>query len=424
MEKDSDLKSRILFTIGVLILYRIGTFIPLPGIRAEVISKFFSSDFANIFGMVNVFSGGALERMSIFALNIMPYITASIIIQLASVVYGGLEELKKEGEYGKEKMEQYTKYLTLVLALFQAMGIYYAFSRGEQSAFVGNTTVFMLTTVGSLVAGTMLLMWLGDKINENGVGNGISLLICIGIISGLPSAFTQVLDLSRSGGYSGMFVLGFLAVFCVFMALITFCERLTRKVKIQYPGNRGMMVGKHMPDSSFLPIKINISGVIPPIFANSLLMFPMVFVQLFAPTKAGLISTIFMRGSIWYYLIYAVLIVFFCFFYTALVFNTNELAENLKRNNSFILGIRPGKSTEEYLDKVVSYLTAIGSLYLLIVCIVPEVMIAKFALPLHISGTGMMIVVSVIMETTNQIQSYMLSGQYGSLTKRRRIKVR
>lgn len=425
MEKASDLKSRILFTLGVLVLYRIGTFIPIPGVRADVLGRFFSGDVANnIFGMINVFSGGALERMSIFALNIMPNVTASIIIQLAAVVYGGLEELKHEGEYGQAKINQYTKYLTLILAFFQAIGIYYAFSHGNENAFISDSRLFMFTTVSSLVAGTMLLMWLGDKINENGIGNGISMLIFIGIISGLPSTFIQILDLARNGSYSGMFVVIFLALFFGFIGIITFCERLTHKIKIQYPGNHGMYAGKNMPDSSFLPIKINISGVIPPIFASSLLMFPLLFVELFAPNKAGSVSTFLSRGTTLYYVIYSILIVFFCFFYTALVFNTNEIAENLKKGNSFILGIRPGKNTEEYLDKLVTYLTTIGSIYLLFVCIVPEILISKFSLPLHVSGTGLMIIVSVIVETSSQIQSYLLTGQYGNLTRRRRIKVR
>lgn len=424
MEKSSDLKSRILFTLGVLLLYRIGTFIPIPGVRAEVLTRFFSSNVANIFGMINVFSGGALERMSIFALNIMPYVTASIIIQLAAVVYSGLEELKHEGEYGHAKMNQYTKYLTLVLAIFQAIGIYYAFSKGTENAFSGDGTIFMFTTVTTLVAGTMLLMWLGDKINENGVGNGISMLIFIGIISGLPGTFVQILDLARNGTYSGAFVILFIILFFAFVGFITFCERLTHKVKIQYPGNKGMFARQGIADSSFLPIKINISGVIPPIFASSLLMFPLLFVELFAPTKTAFISSILSRGTVLYYVIYGVLIVFFCFFYTALVFNTGEVADNLKKGNSFILGVRPGKNTEEYLDQLVSILTVIGSAYLLFVCLVPEILISKFSLPLNVSGTGLMIVVSVIVETSNQIQSYLLTGQYGNLTRKRRIKVR
>lgn len=419
----SDLKDRILFTLFILFIYRIGTFIPLPGINAEVMQKFFTEGFGSIFSMVNMFSGGALERMSIFALNIMPYITASIIIQLMTSVYKGLAELKKEGEYGRRKINQYTKYLTIVLAFVQAVGIYYALANMENSAFINDSKLFLWTTVTGLVAGTMLLMWMGERITSAGIGNGISLIIFVGIVAGIPSMFFKVLEMSHQGIYSWFSVLTMIAFFVGFVALIVFVEKTIRKIKIQYP-NKAMMRTKGMQDSSFIPLKLNMSGVIPPIFASSILMFPSVLVQ-FADGELvqGVMSTLRRGGSL-YFILFTATIVFFTYFYTSVVFNTEDVADNLKKSNCFILGIRPGKSTSNYLDKVVFRLTTIGAIYLAFVCLVPEILMTKYSVPLAVGGTGILIVVNVIIDMINQIQSRMFSDKYTGLKNRRRIKVR
>lgn len=419
----SDLKDRILFTLFILFIYRIGTFIPLPGINAEVMQKFFTEGFGSIFSMVNMFSGGALERMSIFALNIMPYITASIIIQLMTSVYKGLAELKKEGEYGRRKINQYTKYLTIILAFVQAVGIYYALANMENSAFINDSKLFLWTTVAGLVAGTMLLMWMGERITSAGVGNGISLIIFVGIIAGIPSMFFKVLEMSHQGIYSWFSVFTMVAFFVGFVALIVFVEKTIRKIKIQYP-NKAMMRTRGMQDSSFIPLKLNMSGVIPPIFASSILMFPSVLVQ-FADGELvqGMMSTLRRGGSL-YFVLFTVTIVFFTYFYTSVVFNTEDVADNLKKSNCFILGVRPGKSTSNYLDKVVFRLTTIGAIYLAFVCLVPEILMTKYSVPLAVGGTGILIVVNVIIDMINQIQSRMFSDKYTGLKNRRRIKVR
>jgi len=420
---NAELKNRILFTIFILFLYRIGTFIPLPGVDSEIIQQFFGSKAGSIFGMINTFSGGALSRMSIFALNIMPYITASIIIQLLSSVYKGLEALKKEGEYGRRKLNQYTKYLTLALSFVQSLGIYFAFRNLEQSAFISDSKIFLWTTSFSLVAGTMVLMWLGERITAQGVGNGISLLIYVGIVSGLPSSFLRILDLSKRGVYP-WFVVVLLMVFLVsFITFITFVEKITRNVKIQYP-NRGMMRRSGMQDSSYIPLKLNLSGVIPPIFASSVLMFPIAISQFFKGNLGQKLSMFLQRGSSIYLILFSFLIIFFSFFYSSLVFNSEEIAENLKKGNSFIPGVRPGKSTETYFNKVIARITMIGSLYLLIVCIVPEILISRYAVPLSVGGTGILIIVSVIIDLVAQIQSYLFADKYSNMSRRRRIKVR
>ena len=317
MKGISDLKDRVLLTLFILFVYRAGTFIPLPGIDAEVMKQFFSEGFGSIFSMVNMFSGGALKRMSVFALNIMPYITASIIIQLMTSVYKGLAELKKEGEYGKRKINQYTKYLTIVLSFVQAIGVYYALANMENSAFISDSKIFLWTTVSSLVAGTMLLMWMGDRITSAGIGNGISLIIFVGIVAGLPSTFVQVLELSRSGVYSWFYVILAFAFFVGFMGLIVFLEKTLRKIKIQYP-NRGMMRSRGMQDSSFIPLKLNMSGVIPPIFASSILMFPSVLGQFGGNEFIEGFLTFIRRGSPAYFVIFGILVVFFAFFYTSI----------------------------------------------------------------------------------------------------------
>lgn len=420
----SELKSKILYTLFLLILYRIGTFIFLPGIDGSVIAEFFSSDTGSVFNLLNMFSGGAFSRMSIFALNIMPYITASIIIQLMSSVYKGLEELKKEGEYGRKKLNQYTKYLTLFLAIFQAVGIYYAFSNLEKSAFISNSNIFLWTTIMTLVAGTMILMWLGDKITQNGIGNGISLLIFVGIVAELPGSFVQMFDLSKRGAYSFIFLLLVLAIFIGLILFIVFMEKSTRNIKIQYP-NRGLMRSSGMKDdSSHIPLKLNMSGVIPPIFASSVLMFPFAISKLFEGEWGGKVSAMIARGNLLYSVVFSVLIIFFCYFYSSIVFNTEEVADNLKKNNCFISGIRPGNATKDYLNYVVNRLTFIGAIYLCIVCLLPEILVTKYGLPISIGGTGLLIVINVVVDLISQIQSYMFTNKYSAINKQRRIRVR
>ena len=420
----TELKNKIFYTIFLLFLYRVGTFIFLPGINGEVISEFFNSDTGWIFNLLNMFSGGAFARMSIFALNIMPYITASIIVQLMSSAFKGLEELKKEGEYGRRKLNQYTKFLTLVLAIFQAFGIYYAFANLEKSAFISNSSMFLWTTVFTLVAGTMVLMWLGDKITQNGIGNGISLIIFIGIVAELPSSFVQIFDLTKRGAYSTIFLLLVLAIFVGLILFIVFMEKSTRNIKIQYP-NRGMMKANGISDdSSRIPIKMNMSGVIPPIFASSILMFPFAISKMFNGEIGQKISAMIARGNFVYVILFTMLIIFFCYFYSSVVFNTEDVANNLKKNNCFISGIRPGKATKEYLSYVVNRITFVGAIYLSVVCLLPEIIVTKYSLPISIGGTGLLIVINVVIDLIGQIQSYMFSNKYSTINKQRRIRVR
>ena len=420
---NSELKKRILFTIFILLVYRFGTFVPIPGINVEVLKKFFASSGANMFGMINLFSGGALERMSIFALNIMPYITSSIIMQLMTSMYKGLEALKKEGEYGRAKLNQYTRYLTIILAFFQSLGVYYALSNVENSAFISDSKIFMLTTCVSLVSGTVMLMWFGERITASGIGNGISLIIFVGIVSSLPSTIIQVFDLSKTGVYSWFTILLFFVLFAGFLMFVCFVEKTYKRIKIQYP-NAAMMKASGMSDSSFLPLKINIAGVIPPIFASSILMFPAALVQ-FTGVDGDFLASTLRRGGAVYLVLFSTLILFFSYFYSSIIFNTEEVANNLKKGNCFILGIRPGASTSAYLDKIVSRLTLIGAIYLIFVCITPEILVTNYSIPLHIGGTGILIMVNVVLDLVNQVQSHLYAGKYGSsMTKKRRVRVR
>ncbi len=420
---NSELKKRILFTIFILFVYRFGTFVPIPGINIDVLSKFFAGEGANMFGMINLFSGGALERMSIFALNIMPYITSSIIMQLLSSMYKGLENLKKEGEYGRAKINQYTRYLTIVLAFFQSIGVYYALSNSEHSAFVSDSNIFMWTTCISLVGGTVMLMWFGEKITSSGIGNGISLIIFVGIVSSLPATVVQIFDLARTGVYSWFIILLFFAAFAAFLMLVCFVEKTHKRIKIQYP-NGAMMKSSGASDSSFLPLKINISGVIPPIFASSILMFPAALVQFIGVDEGSSFISALHRGGAIYLALFSTLILFFSYFYSSIIFNTEEVANNLKKSNCFILGIRPGASTAIHLDKIVSRLTLIGAIYLIFVCVTPEILVTRYSIPLHIGGTGILIMVNVVLDLINQVQSHLFSSKYGSGTKRRRVRVR
>lgn len=416
-----ELRNRILFTLFILIIYRIGTFIPLPGIDSKIVSEFFSGSSNGIFGVINTFSGGAFQRMSIFALNIMPYITASIIIQLMTSMYKSLEELKKEGEVGRRKLNQYTKYLALTLGMFQAIGIYYAFSNLEKSAFISSSKIFLFTTIFTLLGSTMFLMWLGDKITNQGIGNGISLLTTTGIIAELPGNIASIFEMTKSGKYSTGFVLFLLFLFAFLITFVVFIEKANRNVKIQYP-NRNIFRIKN--DNSYIPLKINISGVISPIFASSILTFPLGILQFFKPEIAVKIASYIQKGSLLYSLLFTVTVVFFSFFYSEIVFNIEELAENLKKSNCFVPGIRPGKNTAEYFSEIINKLTFIGSLYLVFVCIIPDVLFKRYSVRISISGTSLLIVVSTIIELIAQFQSYVFSEKYNSVNKRRRVIVR
>ncbi len=422
-QNSSDLKSKILYTVLILLIYRFGTFVPIPGIDVSVLKVLFESGKADMFNMINLFSGGAVERMSIFALNIMPYITASIIMQLLTSMYSGLADLKKEGQYGRSKINQYTRYLTITLAFFQSIGVYYALSNAQDNIFISESDIFLYTTCISLVGGTVMLMWFGEKITSSGIGNGISLIIFVGIVSSLPSTFAQMFDLSRTGVYSVLAVIVFFVGLAGFFMFICYTEKTYKKIKIQH-SNANAMRSSGMQDSSFLPLKINASGVIPPIFASSVIMFPSAFIQM-TGSQDSVITSALSRGGFLYLAIFAALIIFFTFFYSTIVFNSKDVADNLKKSNCFILGVRPGDNTSKHLDKIVSRLALIGAIYLVIICILPEILVTQYSLPLTIGGTGILIMVNVVLDLINQIQSHMLSSQYNSQKpRRRRVKIR
>ncbi len=421
----SDLRKRILFTLLVLVIYRLGTYIPLPGIDSGIIEDFFLKKNNSVFGMLNMFSGGAFQRMSIFALNIMPYITASIIIQLLGSVYKSLENLRKDGEAGRRKLNQYTKLLTLGLGFFQSIAIYYTFSGLEQSAFVNKSQVFLWTTVFSLLSSTMLLMWLGDKITHQGVGNGISLLIFFGIVAELPESIVEIFKLSRSGQYSNTLVCGILLLIVALIMFVVYMERALRNVKVQYSNTRASMMSNGQSTLSQIPLKLNVSGVIPPIFASSIIMFPVMITQFFGKEETvSKISGMLTRGSALYMLLFACGVVFFSFFYSSIVFNTEELSDNLKKSNCFVPGIRPGKSTAEYFQNILNRLTFVGSLYLTFVCIVPDILFAKYSVQLTIGGTSLLIIVSTVIDLVTQVQAHIFSEKYNSVNKRRKIRIR
>jgi preprotein translocase subunit SecY len=427
--KATELKNRIWFTLGALIIYRLGTYIPLPGIDPGILQEVFSRNAGGILGMFDMFSGGALSRMTIFALNIMPYISASIIVQLLTAVSPSLDQLKKEGEAGRKKMNQYTRYGTVVLAAVQAYGIAVGLEgvRGESgSAVLDPGILFRLTTVITLTGGTVFLMWLGEQITARGVGNGISLIIFSGIVARVPSAMAQLLELSRTGSLSPFFVILFIVGAVAVITFIVFMERAQRRLLVQYPKRQ---VGNKVfgGDSSHLPLKLNTSGVIPPIFASSLLLLPATLAGFGSNQTGAWMSwfTIYLgRGQPLYLAIYVGLIVFFCFFYTAIVFNPSETADNLRKYGGFLPGIRPGKATADYLDYVLTRLTVIGAIYLAGVCVLPEVVISRYSLPFYFGGTSILIVVSVTMDTVAQIQSHLLAHQYEGLIKKAKLRGR
>jgi preprotein translocase subunit SecY len=428
--KASELKSRIWFTLGALVIYRLGTYIPIPGIDPAILQDVFSRNAGGILGMFDMFSGGALGRMTIFALNIMPYISASIIIQLLTAVSPTLEALKKEGESGRKKLNQYTRFGTVLLAAVQSYGIAVGLEGmrdGAQSAVLDPGLFFRLVTMVTLTSGTVFLMWLGEQITARGIGNGISLIIMSGIVANLPHALASTLELGRTGAISTVFIIIFLAISVGVVGFIVFMERAQRRILVQYPKRQ---VGNKMfgGEASHLPLKINTSGVIPPIFASSLLLLPATVANFEANGQSfgwlGEITTYLAHGRPLYMALYVALICFFCFFYTAIVFNPAETADNLRKYGGFIPGIRPGKNTADYLDYVLTRLTVVGAAYLSAVCILPEILISEYSVPFYFGGTSLLIVVSVTMDTVAQIHSHLLAHQYEGLIKKAKLRGR
>jgi len=427
--KATELKKRIWFTLGALVIYRLGTYIPIPGIDPAVLAELFNQQRGGILGMFDMFSGGALGRMTIFALNIMPYISASIIMQLMTAVSPQLEALKKEGEVGRKKINQYTRYGTVVLALFQSFGIAVGLEgmQGTQGMAVLDPGIFFrISTVITLTGGTIFLMWLGEQITARGVGNGTSLIIFAGIVANLPSALAATLELGRTGALSAVFIVILLVMAVATIMIMVFFERAQRRVIVQYPKRQ---VGNKMfgGESSHMPLKLNTSGVIPPIFASSLLLLPLTVVQFTANSGPEWLQDVTARlahGQPLYIIMYVALIVFFAFFYTAIVFNPNETAENLKKYGGFIPGIRPGKSTADYLDYILTRLTVIGAAYLSIICVLPEILISQYSVPFYFGGTSLLIVVSVTMDTVAQVHSHLLAHQYEGLIKKTKLRGR
>jgi len=428
--KATELKSRIWFTLGALVIYRLGTYIPIPGIDPAILQDLFSRNAGGILGMFDMFSGGALGRMTIFALNIMPYISASIIIQLLTAVSPTLEALKKEGESGRKKLNQYTRFGTVGLAAVQSYGIAVGLEgmhADTQSAVIDPGLFFRLVTVVTLTSGTVFLMWLGEQITARGIGNGISLIIMAGIVANLPHALASTLELGRTGAISTVFIIIFLAMSVGVVGFIVFMERAQRRILVQYPKRQ---VGNKMfgGEASHLPLKINTSGVIPPIFASSLLLLPATVANFEANGQGfgwlGEITAYLAHGTPLYMLLYVGLICFFCFFYTAIVFNPTETADNLRKYGGFIPGIRPGKNTADYLDYVLTRLTVVGAAYLSAVCILPEILISEYSVPFYFGGTSLLIVVSVTMDTVAQIHSHLLAHQYEGLIKKAKLRGR
>ena len=428
--KATELKSRIWFTLAALLVYRLGTYIPIPGIDPGILKDVFSHNAGGILGMFDMFSGGALGRMTIFALGIMPYISASIIIQLLTAVSPTLEALKKEGESGRKKLNQYTRYGTVLLAVVQGYGIAVGMEgmrAGAETAVLYPGLFFRLVTMITLSGGTIFLMWLGEQITARGVGNGISLIIMAGIVANLPHALASTLELGRTGAISTFSIISILVLAVAVVAFIVFMERAQRRILVQYPKRQ---VGNKMfgGDASHLPLKINVSGVIPPIFASSLLLLPTTIANFEAQGQGygwlARITAYLQSGTPLFLGLYVALIVFFSFFYTAIVFNPVETADNLKKYGGFIPGIRPGKNTADYLDYVLTRLTVLGAAYLAAVCVLPQILIAEYSVPFYFGGTSLLIVVSVTMDTVAQIHSHLLAHQYEGLIKKARLRGR
>ena len=429
MSNVAEIKQRLAFVFFALIVYRIGTFIPIPGVNPAALQQFFGDNNGTILDVFNMFSGGALERFSVFALGIMPYISASIIVQLMTHVVPFFQQLKKEGESGKRKITQYTRYGTVVLALFQSVGISVALGGqdlgGGQTIALNPGLGFTITTVVSLVTGTLFLMWLGEQITERGIGNGISLIIFAGIVAGLPTAIGGTLELARNGELSSAFVIILLALAVLVTAFIVFVERGQRRITVNY-ANRQQGRKMAMGQSSHLPLKLNMAGVIPPIFASSIILFPSSLGRWISDANGAEwlqdFVTLLQPGQPLYVLFYALAIIFFTFFYTALVFNSRETADNLKKAGAFIPGIRPGKETAKYIDGVMTRLTAVGAIYITLVCLLPEFLILGWNVPFYFGGTSLLIIVVVVMDFISQVQSHMMSHQYEGLMKKANFK--
>jgi preprotein translocase subunit SecY len=431
--KATELKKRLWFTLGALVLFRLLSFVPVPGIDPVAMTALYQTQSGGILDLFNTFSGGALERFSIVALGVMPYITASIVVQLGATLYGPWQQLRKEGEVGRQKLNQYTRYLTVAITLVQG----WLAVRGLESqsvnqgiqAVVMPGMLFQIAGTISLVGGTLFLMWIGEQITSRGIGNGISLIIMAGIVAGLPRGIAQLLEGGRTGTMSPVVIVGIILLAVVLVLFICFMERAQRRVLIQYPKRqtaRGMQ-----QERSHLPIKINTAGVIPPIFASSLLLMPLTVMQWAGnqtPTGEGssdwliTLSTYLQSGSPAYMALYGIGIAFFCFFYTAVQFNSEETAENLKRHGGFIPGIRPGKATEEYFDYLLNRITVVGASYLVLICLIPEMLASQSGLALALGGTSLLIVVNVTMDTVSQIQSHLIAHQYGDLIKKAKLK--
>ncbi len=424
----TELRQRLLFVAGALLVFRIGTFIPVPGVNPVALAALFDQAQGSILDMFNMFSGGALERASLFALGIMPYISASIIMQLMSAVIPSLEQLKKEGESGRRKITQYTRYGTVALATFQAVGISIALqsqTAGGETVVVHQGVGFVVTATVSLVTGTMFLMWLGEQITERGIGNGISMIIFAGIVAGLPAALGGTLELARTGELNLLTILFLFVLAAAVTAFVVFVERGQRRITINYAKRQQ---GRRMlaAQSTHLPLKLNMAGVIPPIFASSIILFPASLGQLFGNTEGTRwIQEIFTKlqpGEPVYVMAYAAAIIFFCFFYTALVFNSRDTADNLKRSGAFIPGIRPGEQTAKYVDGVMSRLTLAGAIYITAVCLLPEFLIVGWNVPFYFGGTSLLIIVVVVMDFMAQVQAHLMSHQYDGLMKKANLK--
>ena len=422
--KYGDLRRRLFFLLGALVVFRIGAHIPVPGINPDQLRQMFEGQSGGILGLFNMFSGGALERFTVFALGIMPYISASIIMQLMPYVLPAFEALKKEGQAGQRKMTQYTRYGTLALCMFQSFGIAVALE-ASQGLVISPGWGFRLTAVVSLTTGSMFLMWLGEQITERGLGNGISLLIFAGIAAGLPSAIGGLMELIRTGAMSVIIALFIILLVCLVTYFVTFMEMGQRKILVNYARRQ---VGNKVygGQSSHLPLKVNMAGVIPPIFASSIILLPATLVGWFSTGDSMLwlkdLASTLSPGQPIYVMLYAAAIIFFCFFYTALVFNSRETADNLKKSGAFIPGIRPGENTAKYIDKILMRLTLVGALYVTLVCLLPEFLILKYNVPFYFGGTSLLILVVVTMDFMAQVQNYMMSQQYESLLKKSNFK--
>jgi len=421
--KAKDLKQRILFTLGALLIYRLGTFIPLPGINTRALNDLFQQNQSGILGMFDMFAGGAVGRMAIFALNIMPYISAAIIMQLLVAVSPALGQMRKEGERGRKQINQYTRYGTVFLAALQAWGISIGLE-GAGDIVIDPGLYFRMSAVITLVGGVVFLMWIGEQVTARGIGNGISLIIFAGIVAELPSALVNTLELGRQGALSTWLILAVILLAIAVIVAIVYVERAQRRLIVQYPrrqqGNK-IIEG----DSSHLPLKINTAGVIPPIFASSLLLLPMTVANFSTgqgPEWLNIISSYLGRGAPLYLTFYISLIVFFAFFYTAIVFNPSDTADNLKRQGGFIPGIRPGEKTAEYIDYVLTRITCVGAAYLAAICILPEILMSYAAIPFYFGGTSLLIVVNVTMDTVSQVQSHLLAHQYEGLIKKANLR--